>query len=264
MEDRIYFLRVVLQMVYRDIYAYGKQFKSQMINSIFVYPVCFAIADVIIQSNVYFSSNNIIYATSLFASGPILPLLALSTGIMLDLSFDLDENRFIEYQMTIVPTQMLLAQKLLIGTVFSFILISLFFPVGLLLTHSYVDISQTDWYHLYSVLFFGAFCLSSYGLLAATFLTPKNIDMFWVRLNEPLLLLGGFWVPSSLLAKWWAPMKYVSLLNPLHYLSEGLRRAMTGSTEYMPVSTSMVGLSTLGILFFIGSLIQFKRRVDHI
>ena len=264
MKNCIYNFRAVLQMLRRDSVAYVKRFRYQIVNAIVIYPVTFTTTGVVIQSNTFFDAGNVLYATNLFAAAVALPLFVLCVSVMSELLFDLDKNRFINYQMTILPAPMLLAQRLIVGTLLCFFCISFFYPISSLIAYPYIDMSQISWLYIYTILFFGSFCFCSYGLLAATYFTPRSLRVFWVRINRPLMILGGFWVPSVLFVQWWEPMKYLLIINPLYYFSEGTRRGILNLADCMPYSLSVAGLLILGILFFVGALIQFKRRVDYV
>lgn len=256
---------VMLQFMRRDLKVYGKKFKDQFINVIFLYPFFFAVSG-LIQANIFFRGDAVIFgATNFFASAPTLPLLVIAYHLVFELFYDLEGNRFINYQIMVLDPHLVLLEKLMMTTLVSFLSIAPFFPMAyLLVSKSYVDVAGVQWIGVYGVLFAASFCLCAYNLCASVMLRKDTLNIFWNRINHCLVVFGGFWVPSSLLIQYWPPLKYLLYFNPLHFLSEGLRSAIIGGSNFMPYQESILGLCILGIIFTLGALYQFKKRIDHV
>lgn len=257
--------RVMMQFMRRDLRVYGKKFKDQFINVLFLYPIFFGISG-LTQANIFFSGQQIIFgATNFFVSSPTLPLLIITYHLVFELFYDLEGNRFINYQIMMLDPHLVLLEKLIMTTFVSFFSIIPFFPMAyFLVSKFYVNISAARWLAAYSVLFAAAFCLCAYNLCASVMLRKDTLNIFWNRINHCLVVFGGFWVPSSLLIQYWQPLKYILYFNPLHFLSEGLRSAIIGGNDFMPYQESILGLCILGIIFTLGALHQFKKRIDHV
>jgi ABC-2 type transport system permease protein len=55
-------------------------------------------------------------------------------------------------------------------------------------------------------------------------------------------------------------MKYLVLVNPLVYVAEGLRGALTPEVQHMPLSVSMGALFVITVLFWLMGLRSFRKR----
>jgi len=257
--------RVMIQFMHRDLKVYGKKFKDQFINTLFLYPIFFAISG-LVQANIFFRGDAVMFgATNFFACSPTLPLLVITYHLVFELFYDLEGNRFINYQVMMLDPHLVLLEKLIMTTLISFLSIVPFYPMAyFLVSKSYVDISLSQWIGAYLVLFSASFCLCAYNLCASVVLRKDTLNIFWNRINHCLVVFGGFWIPSSLLIEYWAPLKYLLYLNPLHFLSEGLRNAIIGKNHFMPYQESILGLFLLGIVFTLYALHRFKKRIDHV
>lgn len=78
----------------------------------------------------------------------------------------------------------------------------------------------------------GALLSSSVGLLIGTSVSPRQIPLVFALLVVPLTFLGAVYYPwSQLEAIRW--LQILTLANPLLYMSEGLRGALTPSYGHM-------------------------------
>jgi ABC-2 type transport system permease protein len=55
-------------------------------------------------------------------------------------------------------------------------------------------------------------------------------------------------------------MKYLVLLNPLVYVSEGMRGALTPELPHMPLAVSLGALLLISIAFWMAGLRSFRKR----
>ena len=106
----------------------------------------------------------------------------------------------------------------------------------------------------------GSFVSGALGLFIGTSVQPKQIGLIFGVVVVPITFLGCVYYPWAALGaiRW---MQYGVLLNPIVYISEGLRAALTPGMGHMP--DGMI----LGMLCFFGALLLwlgmrgFRRRV---
>jgi|GEM_PF-5454835 len=257
---------VMLRFMHRDFLVCIRRFRDQIINLLFLYPICLATSGVVVSSIFFDSDQEIVFAaTNMFAVAPMLPLLVLTYHLMFEIFYDLEGNRFINYQQIVLSPSLILLEKIIVGTLTSFCIIAPLYPVSyLFIFHRYVSLAQAHWAFAYLVLFAASFCLCAYNLCAAVILRRDTLNIFWNRINHCLLMSGGFIVPSSLLIEWWKPMKFILLCNPLHFFSESCRSSIVGGSDFFPYRQGIVILFALGSIFSIFAVYAFKKRVDHI
>jgi len=110
---------------------------------------------------------------------------------------------------------------------------------------------------LLSVL--GSATASAGGLLIGVVINPQQIGFMFSLIITPLLFFGCAYYPWSGLAviPW---LQYLVLLNPLVYISEGMRAALTPGMPHMPLPGILAGLIGLGALFTYFGVKRFVKR----
>ncbi len=257
-------IKVFFYFLWRDVYVYGKKIHQDIINYALLYPLIFALTLVYLQANIYFKHNSVYMGTLLFAGNIILPMMVLTYKITFDLLFDLEKNRFIDYQIILLPPRLVLLERIIFATLSSFILTLPFFPISKLLLGSYLDLSNISWPGLASILFIGSLCFASYQLLAACILKPNQISTFWARVNGLFITFGGFWIPLHTMTQFSLFLGICAQFNPVLYVSEGVRQAILKNSLFFSIPHCITILSILSILCTILAWYFFKKRVDHI
>jgi ABC-2 type transport system permease protein len=120
-----------------------------------------------------------------------------------------------------------------------------------------VDLEVTRPLLLVAVVVLAALLSGSLGLALGTTVAPRQIGLMFSVVVLPLTFLGAVYYPWTALApvRW---LQIAVLANPLVYVSEGLRGALTPSVETMaPVAylgamaVSVVVLATIGVRGFV-------------
>ncbi len=259
-------LSIFWQFMRRDLFVHKKDFIQHGVNAIIIQPLLFGFAFAYIQKTVYFgmSSTASYQGTLMFLGSMIIPIVVISNKLLAELLFDLEGNRFISYQMTILNPKLVLLQRIIFAFLYTTVLMVPFLPVASLIAGSHLDLHAINWMSFIAIIMAGVLCCSSYNMLVLTLIKVSTLRSFWLRVNWPLINLGGFWVPLAVIKKFSPLLGYAALANPLTYILEGLRSAVTGSSDFMPVSLCCGVL----LLFSLGCMslacVTFKRRVDHI
>jgi ABC-2 type transport system permease protein len=119
---------------------------------------------------------------------------------------------------------------------------------------------EPNWLGFVVVVFFSATLMSCFGLLLGTLIDPNKLNLVFSVVILPITFLGCVYYPWAALSsiRW---LQILVLLNPLVYVSEGLRWALTPQVGHMPlwaITLALVG----GTLVFGGmALRSFTRRV---
>jgi ABC-2 type transport system permease protein len=98
------------------------------------------------------------------------------------------------------------------------------------------------------------------GLTIGTSVQPHQIGLIFSIVVIPITFLGCVYYPWALLyhVRW---LQYLVLLNPIVYMSEGLRAALTPSLPHMPIWLIVGALVFwLALLGWVGTR-GFLRRV---
>lgn len=119
---------------------------------------------------------------------------------------------------------------------------------------------QPNWLAFVVVLIFASTLMSSLGLLLGTVIDPNKINLLFSVVILPITFLGCVYYPWAALdtIPW---LQALVCLNPLVYVSEGLRWALTPQLGHMPVWAVSLALVGGSIVFTLLSLRTFTRRV---
>lgn len=125
-----------------------------------------------------------------------------------------------------------------------------------------VRANVSSWFLLALVLVLASLLAGSLGLVIGSTVNPKQIGLVFSIIVVPITFLGCVYYPWAWLDKI-AWLKYGVLFNPIVYMSEGLRAAVTPSIEHMPwwaILTALVFflavLGRLGLRGFLGRVLS--------
>jgi len=82
---------------------------------------------------------------------------------------------------------------------------------------------------------------ASFGLNLGTRVQPRFAGLLFAVVLGPMMLVGCAYYPWSALSAL-GPVQYVFLVNPLVFVSEGVRMAVTPEVPHMPVAVLLPGL----------------------
>ena len=254
---------IFIEFLRRDLYVYTRQLRDHIINYALIYPVLYIFCFAYLQTQIYFHGQTNIGAT-VFAGTCLIPLVVMAFHLTFDLLFDLEKNRHIDFQMTVLAPHLIIIEQILFASLFTFFIMIPYFPLARIFAHSCINMNHVSWSSLYLILYCGSLCVASYHKLAATLLTVQKINMFWTRINHILLILGGFWIPLYTIRSFSPTLGLLLRLNPIVYLTEGLRQSIIGGSNFLPLSQCIAALLILSLIFTTLACHFFKKRVDHI
>jgi ABC-type multidrug transport system permease subunit len=135
-----------------------------------------------------------------------------------------------------VPIGVLAIQKIVAGAIQSFIGAAIVFPI-VLLVHAAGQaphVHVTNWALFIFILAFASLLTSSLGLLLGTIMDPRKMQMLFAMILLPATMLGCVYYPWSALhhIRW---LQIAVLINPMVYMSEGLRAVLTPVLGHMPL-----------------------------
>ncbi|MEO6444147.1 MAG: ABC transporter permease [Gemmatimonadaceae bacterium] len=109
------------------------------------------------------------------------------------------------------------------------------------------------------VTLLGSGVFASLGLLMGTIVSAMQIGLMFSIVIAPMLMFGCAYYPWRGLDA--VPfIKYGVLVNPLVYVAEGMRGAITPSLPHMPLPVAVGAMAVLCALFLVLGIRQFERR----
>jgi ABC-type polysaccharide/polyol phosphate export permease len=161
-----------------------------------------------------------------------------------------------------VPIRVLAMQKITAGAAQAFIGALIVFPI-VLLVHAAGQaphVHVTNWAMFAVILVFASLLTASLGLLLGTIMDPRKMQMLFAVVLLPATMLGCVYYPWAALhnIRW---LQIAVLINPMVYMSEGLRAVLTPELGHMPMWAVLVALIGGTVVFGYLGTRTFTRRV---
>jgi ABC-2 type transport system permease protein len=157
-----------------------------------------------------------------------------------------------------VPVWAVAVEKIVIAAARGIIAALLILPLGALILPGGIDLGGASWGGFAAILLAGSVAGASVGLLLGTAVPPNRINIAFTVILTPLLFTGATFYPWTLLTnlRWF---QVVTLFNPLTYVSEGTRAALT-SIPHLGAGWVALGLAASVAIFGALGLLGFERR----
>jgi ABC-2 type transport system permease protein len=158
-----------------------------------------------------------------------------------------------------LPVWAVATEKIVAGALQGVIAGVIVFPLALVIPTTTVHLS-VRWFELVTFLPLAAIVGASLGLSIGTRVKPQQVPLLFSIIVLPLTFLGAtYYSWARLTPILW--LKWVVLINPLVYMSEAFRTALTPQIPHMP--TGLIYLALIGFaagLTWLG-IDGFNRRV---
>lgn len=159
-----------------------------------------------------------------------------------------------------LPVYMVAVEKLLMSMVRGMIASACVFPMGALV------LGGAPWRAsgvplLLVVLALGSWAGAAIGITVGTLVPPHRISIMFAVIMAPLMFTGATQYPLVSLDKigWF---QVISALNPLTYVSEGMRAALVPSIPHVDPWLCVLALTGYSLLFTAVGIIAFRHRAQ--
>lgn len=159
-----------------------------------------------------------------------------------------------------LPIAAVAFEKIVFSALQSIVAAALVFPLAYYIPSTPVAAHVSSWPFLIAVLILASLLSGALGLTIGTSVQPKQIGLVFGVVVVPITFLGCVYYPWAALGhlRW---LQYGVLVNPIVYISEGLRAALTPTMEHMPNVGILAALVFfLALLMWLG-MRGFRRRV---
>lgn len=158
-----------------------------------------------------------------------------------------------------VPIELVAIQKVASGIAQGAMAVVFVLPAARLLMGPVHGLTLRNMPLLALMVLLGGAVFSAFGLFLGTAMQPQHISLMMQLIFAPLIMFGCTYYPWRGLDRF-PFLKYAVLINPLVYISEGMRAALTPDVAHMPlwaVLTALIG-STAGLMWL--GLRGFRKR----
>ena len=158
-----------------------------------------------------------------------------------------------------MPVWAVAAEKVAGGALQALLASLVVFPLALFIPANKVHLS-VHWFYLITLLPLAAVMSASFGLTIGTRVQPRQVPLIFSLLVIPMTFLGAVYYPWRTLTPlpW---LKVAVLVNPLIYMSEGMRVALTNGVPHMPIVAIYFALIGFTVAFLKLGIDGFKKRV---
>lgn len=158
-----------------------------------------------------------------------------------------------------VPTWLVAFEKVVSGVIQGFVAALFVLPVARLFMGPVEALTLVELEKVAAVILLGGAAFSALGLLLGTAINPEQIGLMFSVIVAPMLFFGAAYYPWSGLDA--VPvLKWLVLINPLVYVSKGMRGALTPDLPHMSMAAVLGALAAMTGLFWTLGYRSFLKR----
>jgi len=158
-----------------------------------------------------------------------------------------------------VPTRVVAAEKIVAGMLQGFIAAAFVLPIARLVMGPIAELTWTHAGAVIVVVLLGSLAFSALGMWLGTAIAPQQIGLMFSVIIAPMIFFGCAYYPWRGLDA--VPvMKYLVLVNPMVYVSEGMRGALTPTVPHMSLAVVGVALLIVTSVFWTLGIRSFYKR----
>jgi ABC-2 type transport system permease protein len=250
--------RVFLALLWRDVRVLRRELPYFLVRTV-LQPMLFIVVFGALLPKMGFVRGG--YTTALLP-GVLAVSLTLSAiqSVVLPMVQDFGWTHEIEDRLLApIPIPLIAVEKIAIGVVQGVIAGLVVLPAARLIMGPIPGLTLAHVTTIVSVTLLGAATFSTLGLLMGSIINPQQIGLMFSTIVAPMIFFGCAYYPWRGLDA--IPIaKYAVLVNPLVYVAEGMRAALTPDVPHMPL-VAVVGAQLLILaLFSTFGLRSFMRR----
>lgn len=159
-----------------------------------------------------------------------------------------------------LPVGAVAIEKICFSSVQSMVAASIVAPLAYYVPATPVSAHVTSWPLLVTLLALDSLTAGALGLVIGTTVKPQQIGLIFGTVVMPITFLGCVYYPWAMLGKM-PVLQHAVLINPIVYMSEGLRAALTPNMPHMNSALILIMLSFYLVLLTILGVWGFRRRV---
>jgi len=159
-----------------------------------------------------------------------------------------------------LPVAAVAIEKIVFSALQSIIAAAIVFPLAYFVPATPVHAHVTSWPFLILVLTLASLTAGALGLFIGTSVKPAQIGLIFGTVVMPITFLGCVYYPWAMLGKM-PILQHAVLINPIVYMSEGLRAAVTPALPHMDSARIVAMLWFFLVLLTWLGIKGFIRRV---
>jgi ABC-2 type transport system permease protein len=181
-------------------------------------------------------------------------------SVSLPLAIDFGATKEIEDRLLApAPIRLVAIEKIVAGVLQGIIAAAFVLPIARLIMGPIPGLSFAHIPLLIAITIFGGIAFSTIGLFLGTAIPPQQIGMMFSVVVAPMIMFGCTYYPWMGLKR--IPvMQILVLADPLVYVAEGMRAALTPNVPHMPLWMIFLVPGVMTAAFLWRGLQAFNRR----
>jgi ABC-2 type transport system permease protein len=257
-EDHVPPLRVFLAILLRDVTVARRELPFFLIRTT-LQPLMFVVVFGFLLPKMGLIPRDY---TTLMLPGVIALSLTLSAiqSVALPMVQDFGFTKEIEDRLLApVPIELVAVEKVVAGLLQGIVASLFVLPIARLIMGPIHGLTFRNVGLLIFATVLGGAAFSAIGLWLGTAIAPQQIGLMFSVILAPMIMFGCTYYPWAGLARipW---MKWAVLVNPLVYVSEAMRAALTPDVPHMPPAAIFAALMVVTAIFLFLGLRAFDKR----
>ncbi len=183
-----------------------------------------------------------------------------------DLVADLQADRVVDYTLTLpIPSWLAIVSK---AGYYFFVYLALtisVLPLGKILLYNQLDLTQINYAKLLLAIIFQSAFYACFVIWAASVIDDlARLGSVWSRFIFPMWFMGGFQFSWTSLYHVIPMIAWIDLINPMIYITESTRVAISGQAEYLNFWLCLLAIAFFSTAFLLVGLINLKKRLDFV
>lgn len=158
-----------------------------------------------------------------------------------------------------IPTPLVAVEKIIFGLLQGMFAAIFVLPISRLIMGPIPGLTFRNVPLLLAIAILSGAAFAAIGLFLGTAVAPQQIGVIFTVVLGPMIMFGCTYYPWAGLERIPA-MKWAVLINPLVYVSEGMRASLTPAIPHMPLLGLTGALVAILVLFLWLGLRAFQRR----
>jgi ABC-2 type transport system permease protein len=188
-------------------------------------------------------------------------LMAGVQGVLMPLTVDLSGSREVDERLLApISVRGVAFEKVVAGAIHAAVAGLTALPAMMVLMHQVAGLEvHPRWGALLPLVVLCGLLSAAFGMTIGSQVQPRFSGLLFAVILGPMMLFGCAYYPWSGLSVI-GPLQYVFLLNPLVFMSESMRLAVTPDVPHMPLPLLLCGTIGFTVLFAILGARSFERR----
>ena len=250
--------RVFLALMRRDVRVMRRELPYFLVRTI-MQPMMFVIVFGFILPRLGFVRGDY---TATLLPGILAVSLSLSAiqSVALPMVNDFGFSKEIEDRLLApIPVTLVASEKVVMGILQGVIAALFVLPIARLIMGPIPHLTFGHFTEIVGITIVGAATFSALGLLMGSIINPSQIGLMFSIVIAPMIFFGCAYYPWKGLDAVPA-LKYAVLVNPMVYVAEGMRAALTPDVPHMNIAFIVLALVVIHSVFWVFGLRAFRKR----